>query len=104
MKKLMTVVCTVALAGSMNVAMAGGNVAAGKSKSASCMGCHGANGQGNPALKAPALAGKKVSFLKKQLKDFRSKKRQSPTMNAMAAGLSDADIANLAAYYSSLKK
>lgn len=77
-------------------------IAAGKAKSAMCAACHGANGISNvPAY--PNLAGQKQAYLKKQMKDFKNGKRKDPIMGAMVAALSDKDIANLAAYYASLK-
>lgn len=84
------------------VAQAGGDVAAGKAKSVTCAGCHGANGISNNPL-WPNLAGQKAAYLVKQLKAFRSGTRKDPLMDSTAKGLSDADIENLAAYYSSLK-
>jgi cytochrome c553 len=79
-----------------------GDIAAGKTKAASCAGCHGSDGiSANPLW--PNLAGQKAPYLVKQLKAFRDGGRQDPMMSAMAIPLSDADIENLAAYYSSLK-
>jgi cytochrome c553 len=79
-----------------------GDVAAGKAKSATCTGCHGANGiSANPLW--PNLAGQKAAYLVKQMKAFRDGSRSDPVMTPMAKPLSDADIENLAAYYSSLK-
>ncbi len=102
MKKTIAICLTLALAGASSAVLAGGNAAAGKAKAVSCQGCHGAKGiSSNPMW--PNLAGQKEAYLVKQLKDFRSGVRKDPTMNAMAKPLSDADIANLAAYYSSLK-
>ena len=87
------------LAGGAAVA---GDIAAGKTKAASCAGCHGSDGiSANPLW--PNLAGQKAPYLVKQLKAFRDGGRQDPMMSAMARPLSDADIDNLAAYYSSLK-
>jgi cytochrome c553 len=75
---------------------------AGKTKAASCIACHGAEGVSmNPMW--PNLAGQKDMYLTKQMKDFRDGKRSDPVMSAMAKSLTDDDIANLAAYYSSLK-
>ena len=85
-----------------NVALAGGDAAAGKAKSATCAGCHGAAGiSANPMW--PNLAGQKDAYMVKQMKAFRDGKRNDPMMSPMAKPLSDADIDNLAAYYSSLK-
>jgi cytochrome c553 len=82
-------------------AFADGDAAAGKAKSVTCAGCHGANGVStNPMW--PSLAGQKAYYLAKQLRDFRDGKRHNPVMAPMAKGLSDQDIENLAAYYSSL--
>ena len=50
----------------------------------------------------PNLKGQKETYLTKQMKAFRDGTRKDPTMNAMAKPLSDADIANLSAFYSSL--
>ena len=82
-------------------ALADGDAAAGKLKAVSCAGCHGANGVStNPMW--PSLAGQKEQYLAKQLRDFRDGRRHNPVMAPMAKGLSDQDIANLAAYYSDL--
>ena len=100
MKKFSAVmVATFMLAG---VAQAGGDAAAGKAKSAVCAGCHGAAGiSNNPVW--PNLAGQKEAYLAKQLHAFKSGSRVDPMMSSTAKGLSDADIDNLAAYFSSLK-
>ena len=77
------------------------DAAAGKVKSASCAGCHGAAGiSKNPMW--PNLAGQQPGYLVKQLKAFRDGSRIDPMMQPMAKPLSDEDIANLAAWYSSL--
>ncbi|MFA9421622.1 MAG: cytochrome c [Gammaproteobacteria bacterium] len=86
-----------------SVVHAGGDVAAGKAKSATCTACHGADGNSvNPVW--PKLAGQHVAYLEKQIKDFRDGKRKDPMMSAMAASLSDADISNLAAYFAAQKQ
>ncbi|CAG1020375.1 cytochrome subunit of sulfide dehydrogenase [Methylococcales bacterium] len=85
-----------------NQALAEGNPEAGKAASAVCAGCHG--GKGISATGAfPNLAGQKADYLAAQLKAFRDKTRPSQIMAPMAASLKDDDIANLAAYFSSLK-
>jgi cytochrome c553 len=76
--------------------------AAGKAKAALCAGCHGVNGISNNDL-WPNLAGQKPGYLMKQLKAFRGGARTDPMMSPMAKNLSDGDIENLAAYFSSLK-
>lgn len=95
------ILAALSLALMTNVAVAG-DAAAGKAKSATCAGCHGAAGI-SAAPNYPNLAGQKEAYLAKQIKDFKSGARKDPTMNAMVAALTDADIANLAAYYAGLK-
>ncbi|BCX87712.1 cytochrome c [Methylomarinovum tepidoasis] len=73
------------------------------SQSKGCIGCHGVNGISAPGTSYPNLAGQKAPYLEKALKAYRDKTRQAPLMNGMAAGLSEGDIADLAAFYSSLK-
>ena len=81
--------------------LAAGDPEAGKAKSATCVACHGADGiSPNPLW--PNLAGQKDQYLIKQMKAFRDGDRKDPVMAPMAAGLSDEDIANLAAYYAGL--
>ena len=79
-----------------------GDVAAGKSKSAMCAACHGANGISAVPI-YPNLAAQKEAYLVAQLKAFRDGGRNSPMMAPMAKPLSDTDIDNLSAYYASLK-
>ncbi|PKG81597.1 cytochrome C [Colwellia sp. 75C3] len=79
-----------------------GDAAAGKTKSAMCAACHGAAGISAIPM-YPNLAGQKEAYLAKQLKDFISGNRKDPVMSAMAAGLSEADVANLATYYAKIK-
>ncbi|MBS0453883.1 MAG: cytochrome c4 [Proteobacteria bacterium] len=67
-----------------------------------CTMCHGA--QGMSTSDAPNLAGQYPEVIIKQLMDYRSGKRSSPIMVALAKGLPDADIADLAAYYAYLPK
>lgn len=80
-----------------------GDASAGKTKSEACGGCHGADG--NPAAPVfPKLAGQHPAYLSKQLREFRSQKRvDQAVMNAMAESLSDADIADISAWFASHK-
>jgi cytochrome c553 len=100
MERMLTVVIA-ALLGAVAPAEAAGDVAAGKTKAALCAGCHGANGQGVPPN--PALKGKTEDELVEAMKDYKSGKRNNAVMKAFAVQLNDQDIANLAAYYASLK-
>jgi len=92
-----TAAATFARAGSIDIERAGATV---------CAGCHGMDGI-SVVPGFPNLAGQDRSYLVNQLTAFREKTRtggQSALMYGMAAGLSDEDIANLAAYFSSLGK
>jgi cytochrome c553 len=73
----------------------------GRAKSLGCQACHGGNGIGT-APDIPNLAGQKARYLSAQLVAFRVKDRKHELMNAIAAQLADADIENLAAFWSSL--
>jgi cytochrome c553 len=100
-RALLTATVIVASFGIVGTVQAAGDAAAGKIKSATCAACHGANGQGVPPN--PALAGKPAAEQVQALKDYKSGSRANPVMKGMAASLSDQDMEDLAAYYSSLK-
>ena len=85
-----------------NASYAAGDAAAGKAKAAVCSACHGMNGV-SPSPIWPNLAGQKDQYLIAQMKAFRDGDRKNAMMSPMAAALTDADIDNLAAYYSQLK-
>ena len=85
----------------ISAVQAAGDVQAGKARAAACAGCHGANGEGVGTN--PALAGKSEDQLVQAMKDFKSGKRDNAVMKAMVSPLSDGDMANLGAYYASLK-
>lgn len=81
-----------------------GDAAAGKAKAAVCSACHGVNGISIAGM-FPNLAGQKEAYLVSSLKDYKNGTRTGPMaaqMTPMVASLSDDDIANLAAYFSSL--
>ena len=86
----------------VSAAASAGDPNAGKQKATLCAACHGPNGISNNPL-WPNLKGQKEQYLIKSLKAFRSGERKDPSMSPMAKPLSDADIENLAAYYSQLK-
>lgn len=79
-----------------------GDARAGRQKAIACQACHGLDGLSkNP--EAPNIAGQIESYLVKALQDFRSGARSNETMAIVAKGLSDGDIADLAAYYASIQ-
>lgn len=84
---------------------AAGDAEAGKGKSAACAACHGANGVSAAPI-FPNLAGQKTDYLVAQLKAFKSGERKgasSAMMAPLAAGLSEQDMMDLAAFYNSLE-
>lgn len=99
--KRMIALASIALLGIAGTALAAGDAAAGKAKAGPCAGCHGANGEGKKPN--PPLAGKNEAQFVQALKDFKSGKRANGPMKMFATKLSDDDMANLAAYYASLK-
>ena len=88
-----------------------GDVAAGKAAYAVCASCHGAKGEGNEALNAPAIAGQQDWYIARQLYNFKNGIRGSDPndnygqqMRPMAMALADEDaINNIAAFISTLK-
>ena len=98
---IVTAVAGITLAASA-AASAVGDAAAGKQKTAMCQGCHGIPGYKTafPAVyHVPKLGGQHAGYLAKALQAYRSGERSHPSMRGIAAGLSDKDIADLAAYY-----
>lgn len=79
-------------------AMAAGDAAAGKAKSAVCAACHGADGN-SMITEYPKLAGQHETYLAKQLREFKSGKRNNAIMLGMVAALSEQDMDDLAAFY-----
>ena len=79
------------------------DVAQGKAKYASCATCHGAQGQGGVG---PKLAGQPATAIEQKLTAYKNKQQvgpQSQLMWGLSAGLTPADIKNLAAYTATLK-
>ncbi|OQW94145.1 MAG: cytochrome c4 [Beggiatoa sp. IS2] len=105
MKKLTSAFCvllashSVAYAATVTTAVVG-NAEAGKAKATVCAGCHGADGNSsNPMW--PKLAGQHANYLVGQLQKFKAGDRQEPSMSPMAKPLSDQEMADFAAYFSS---
>ena len=78
------------------------DAAAGKTKAAACAMCHGPQGIA-VAPDTPNLAGQPASYIVEQLTAYRDGSRKHEIMSLMAKPLTDADIANLAAWFSSIK-
>lgn len=93
-------IVALALAIGATSAQASGDAAEGEKKAATCAACHGANGVSQIPTN-PILAGQYPSYLQQALKDYRSGSRQSAIMAGFASQLSDQDISDLAAWFSS---
>ncbi len=81
------------------------DLAIGKAKSETCLGCHAIPGYNNvyPTYKVPKLAGQHADYIVSALKAYQNNERQHPTMHANSMGLSDQDMIDIAKYFESLK-
>ena len=78
-------------------------VTSGRAKAdVACALCHGPNGIAT-LPNAPNLAGQQALYVSEQLKNYRSGKRQNEVMGVIAKPLTDAEITQLAAWYSAIK-
>lgn len=78
------------------------DAAAGEKKAAMCIGCHGIPGYqaSFPEVhKVPMISGQNAKFIEASLQAYKKGDRKHPTMKAIAASLSDQDIADLSAFY-----
>jgi len=92
-----------ALLCSLSATVLAQDAAQGKAKFVSCTACHGAQGQG---VAGPKLQGQKAETIVKKLTAYKNKQQlgpQSQLMWGIAAGLTPADINNIAAYTATLK-
>ncbi|HCM06729.1 MAG TPA: cytochrome c4 [Oceanospirillales bacterium] len=99
MKKVL--ISLIVSVGLMSAAQAGDAVA-GKTKAATCGACHGADGN-SLAPNFPKIAGQGERYLVKQITEIKNGDRQVPEMLGFVMGLSETDIADIAAYYSEQK-
>ena len=83
-------------------AQAAGDAEAGKGKSAACQACHGKDGNAKDFPQYPRLAGQHATYLVQALKDYQSGARNNAIMAGLAKPLSETDMRDLAAYFSSL--
>ena len=106
MKKLFALL---ALAGVANLAAAAdvvGNAKAAENKISMCIGCHGIPGYKATfpeVFQVPMIGGQSAKYIEAALNAYKKGDRKNPSMRGIAAGLSDQDIADLAAYYSQQK-
>ena len=81
-----------------------GDPVAGKQKTSMCIGCHGIGGYKTAfpeVYSVPKIGGQHAAYIVKALQAYKSGERSHPSMRAIAADLSDKDMADLAAYYAS---
>jgi cytochrome c553 len=98
--KLVAALSLVAALGWTSSSLAAGSKEAGQAKAATCSACHGMDGNSlNPEW--PNLAGQGEVYIVRQLKAFHAGQRQNVLMSPMAAILTEEDMADLAAYFSS---
>jgi len=85
-------------------AAAQGNAERGAKLAYTCQGCHGIEGYRNayPSYRVPKLGGQKAAYLVAALQGYRDGTREHPTMQAQASSMSDEDMQDLAAYFSSV--
>jgi cytochrome c553 len=82
-----------------------GDAARGKELTYTCQGCHGVTGYKNayPNYHVPMIGGQSPQYLMNALTEYQKGTRKHPTMQAQASSFSAQDIADIAAYLSSLK-
>jgi cytochrome c553 len=79
------------------------DVAKGEEKTRMCEGCHGIEGWRTAypeVYHVPKLGGQHAAYIVQALHEYKNGDRSHPSMRAIAASLTDQDIANLAAYFS----
>ena len=79
-----------------------GDIQRGAVVASTCQACHGVQGEGNPTMGYPRLAGQSASYLAKQLQDYVSGLRDSAIMTPLAKTYSEQQHADVAVYYASL--
>ena len=100
MKLAHTLIAALAATAAASAFAASGNAEAGHKKSTPCQACHGPNGISvSPAF--PNLAGQNVDYIQEALRQYKDGRRTNPIMKGQAANLSERDVEDLAAYFSS---
>jgi cytochrome c553 len=105
MNRLITIAALAALTsagGALAQGTPAGDVNRGRDKVQMCQGCHGIDGWRTAfpeVYHVPRIGGQHASYLAKALQAYKSGERSHPSMKAIAASLSDQDMADLAAYY-----
>jgi len=83
-----------------------GNPKAAESKIAMCVGCHGIPGYKASfpeVFQVPKIGGQSAKYIESALRAYQKGDRKNPSMDGIARGLSDQDVADIASYYSMQK-
>ncbi len=82
-----------------------GNPETGRTLTYTCQGCHGIEGYKNayPNFHVPRIGGQSADYLANALTEYRNGNRKHPTMQAQSQSFSDQDIADIAAFLSTVK-
>ena len=106
MKKIFALLALAGIAHITAAAEVAGNADAAKNKVAMCIGCHGIPGYKATfpeVYQVPMLGGQSAKYIESALNVYKKGDRKNPSMRGIAAGLSDQDIADVAAYYAQQK-
>ncbi|HTA64667.1 MAG TPA: cytochrome c [Xanthomonadaceae bacterium] len=104
LKPILILAASLVLASASLPALAKGDPVEGKKLVYTCTGCHGIDGYKNayPNYHVPRLGGQNEQYIVNALTAYKKHERAHPTMRAQAESFSDQDIANIAAYLSSV--
>lgn len=103
----MIVLAVAGMAASVQAQTTGGDAAKGAAKAAMCIGCHGLGGYQASfpeVYRVPMIVGQNAKYIASALTAYQKGDRKHPTMRAIAASLTEADVADLSAYYEQLGK
>lgn len=109
MKKLFALLALAGMANLANLAHAAdvvGDAKAAANKVVMCIGCHGIPGYKATfpeVFQVPMIGGQSAKYIESALKAYKKGERKHPSMRGIAEGLSDQDIADVAAYYAQQK-
>ena len=102
MKKVLSALIALAAAAGLMTAAQAQDAKAGEKKAAMCIGCHGIPGYqaSFPEIhKVPMISGQGAKYIASALTAYKKGERKHPTMKAIAASLTDQDMADLGAFY-----
>ncbi|MEQ8288231.1 MAG: cytochrome c [Gammaproteobacteria bacterium] len=102
--RIFTSIITLLLAFTAMPVLAEGDASEGRKLAETCLGCHaGKVTNASPMYHVPKLGGQHPDYIIAALKAYKAGQRWHPTMQANAADLSEADMANIASYISSIQ-